>query len=99
MDERHSDDHATFKFTQRQLERFNEREWAVSLKPFKNILDDTGLEIFTEDSPALHYISEGATSKTLPEIANGLIFNPNAHLLYRVLDGKDYPSTSKYCKD
>jgi hypothetical protein len=91
------EDGTTFEFSRRQSLRFPGQDWAVDLKPFSEVLKETGLDMMTKSSDFRRRMNETATSNTLPEIANGLIWNSSAHILYRNQAGAEYPSTKEYC--
>jgi hypothetical protein len=85
-----------FNFTDRHATRFPDQEWALPLRPFSNVLNEIGSEIFTIDSNARSY--NASSDLTLPEIAQGFIFHPLANVLYRNLTGEEYVSTKPFCK-
>ena len=86
----------TLNFTKRQSKR-SSTDWAISLRPFKNIVNEIGFEMFTKDSDIrrLYNTPYSSGSKTLPEIADGLIFNSEAHIRYKNLTSSDY--LPEYC--
>lgn len=85
-----------FKFTQRQLKRTLDTEWAISLAPFIGVINEMGIEMFTENLDFRRYLNGTISgTKALPEIADGLINNPMAHILYRTTRGNDY--LPEYC--
>lgn len=86
----------TLSFTKRQSER-SSTDWAVSLRPFKNIMNEIGFEMFTKESDIRRLYSNpySSGSKTLPEIADGLIYNSEAHIRYQNLKSSDY--LPEYC--
>jgi hypothetical protein len=86
----------TFDFTKRQSER-SATDWAISLRPFKNVMNEIGFQMFTKESDIRRLFSNrySSGSKTLPEIANGLIFNSEAHIRFQNLKSSDY--LPEYC--
>lgn len=85
-----------FNFTQRQSRRTPNIEWAITLAPFNGVITEIGIEMFTKKVDFRFYLN-GAISgtKTLPEIVDGLISNPLAHVLYRT--SKGYKYLPDYC--
>lgn len=80
-----------FNFTQRQSKRTLDTEWAINLAPFVGVMNEIGIEMFTQKVDFRAYLN-GAISgtKTLPEIVDGVISNPMAHIRYKTLKGYNY---------
>lgn len=94
-------DGTTFKFSQRQSSRFPDQDWAIELDPFKDILNEVGLDMMSPTSDFQQRFTNKVKSSSLPEIAQGLIWNSKAHLLYsnRGRTGYDFTSTKPYCEN
>lgn len=89
----------TFSFNHRQIQRYPMEDWALSLRAFKGLIPEKGIDIFSETSEMRNKFNFGGTltgTMTLPEMANGMIRNSRAHIDSRTLGGTDYLGES-YC--
>lgn len=76
------------KFTKRQADRYPYQEFAISLTHFTRILKENGFEMYLPESSMGYRTS--LSDRTLPEVAEGLIWNPSAHIDTQIKSSHDY---------